>query len=316
MRFVPHVVGGAAALTALAIWKIWQTRLPPGRSLLSCPQLLVGHRGCRLELDSRATKDGSNVPPENSLDAFAYALDRGAHGFELDTRLTKDGVAVVFHDAFIGRMVTPGEQGNVKVADLTLKDLQSLPFKNAPQTRVPTLDDAVALAKRRSAKIFIETKDIHRPKDLAAQVMSLIHKYDIMDEAIIISFDPRSLYYVRAVDPAVQTCLLWRPRLISLWVTHGREAVPTSWRIIAPLLDFVLTKAAHPAVLPSFLGVSALGPMDSFRHGSYVKSALQRGMATYLWVVNDTKVQAEVEGLASDGIFAYSTDFLFPRSSM
>lgn len=34
---------------------------------------------------------------------FGGALDHGADGFELDTRLTKDGVPVVFHDALIGR---------------------------------------------------------------------------------------------------------------------------------------------------------------------------------------------------------------------
>lgn len=51
---------------------------------------ILGHRGA------------SAYAPENSLDAFALALDQGADGVELDARLTRDRHLVVHHDPVLG----------------------------------------------------------------------------------------------------------------------------------------------------------------------------------------------------------------------
>ena len=41
--------------------------------------------------------------PENTLSAFRAAAQLGAHGIELDLRLTRDGHAVVLHDETVDR---------------------------------------------------------------------------------------------------------------------------------------------------------------------------------------------------------------------
>src|ERR1700735_1299013 len=51
--------------------------------------LLLGHRGAR----------GVKSIRENTLQAFDLALAQGCDGFEFDVRLTKDGQAVISHDA-------------------------------------------------------------------------------------------------------------------------------------------------------------------------------------------------------------------------
>lgn len=290
----------SAALLAVGAWRLRKLRLPPGRPLPS-GQMLIGHRGCR----------GSGSPAENTLEAFEYALDRGAHGFELDTRLTRDGCAVVFHDCSIGRCLAPGIAGNVKVSDLTRQELQQLNFKDAPEARVPTLEEAVLLAKRRKAHILIETKDIHQPEELAARVVELIRKHDMVELAVVISFDPRSLYYIRKADLEVRTCFLWAPGVVSGWaITRTEEVLPLTWQIFAPIMDAVLRVAAHPALLPSLLGVSAIGPRVKNRR-TYLDAAYRRGMSTYLWVVNDAETRADVALLADRGLYAYSTDWLW-----
>ena len=53
--------------------------------------LIIAHRG-----------DLTNAP-ENTLPAFRKALDLGADGIELDVRLTKDEMLVVFHDRCLDR---------------------------------------------------------------------------------------------------------------------------------------------------------------------------------------------------------------------
>lgn len=45
-----------------------------------------------------AHRGASGYAPENTLEAFALAMEMGADGIELDVQLTKDGEVVVIHD--------------------------------------------------------------------------------------------------------------------------------------------------------------------------------------------------------------------------
>jgi glycerophosphoryl diester phosphodiesterase len=53
--------------------------------------LLIGHRGAR----------AAKSVPENTLEAFDFALAHGCDGFEFDVRLSADGRAVVCHNATV-----------------------------------------------------------------------------------------------------------------------------------------------------------------------------------------------------------------------
>ncbi len=65
-----------------------QQRLP---SLLPVP-ITFAHRGARANL------------PENTIEAFQFALERGSSGLESDVWLTADGVPVLIHDGTLGRV--------------------------------------------------------------------------------------------------------------------------------------------------------------------------------------------------------------------
>src|SRR3954464_6474215 len=69
--------------------------------------------------------------PENSLIAFAAALEKGA-GIECDLRLTKDDNIVVFHDADAWRMCA----SPLRIGDSTLEELGRLRVGEHP---IPTL---------------------------------------------------------------------------------------------------------------------------------------------------------------------------------
>jgi glycerophosphoryl diester phosphodiesterase len=105
---------------------------PPEKNALPCVEPLVfGHRGTPL------------FAPENSLAAYAWALDHGADGLEIDVRQTADGVLVAMHDPTVGR-TTDG--GDVAVSSLTLAELRRLDAgawfdPGFAGTRVPTLDE-------------------------------------------------------------------------------------------------------------------------------------------------------------------------------
>jgi glycerophosphoryl diester phosphodiesterase len=63
--------------------------------------LLLGHRGCR---NGSLTRRNSDLPVENSLAAFEYALSQGCDGFEFDVRRTHDGRNVIWHDEYWNRI--------------------------------------------------------------------------------------------------------------------------------------------------------------------------------------------------------------------
>lgn len=77
--------------------------------------LIVGHRGARGEA------------PENTLGGFQYALERGVRHFELDLRLSADGVPMVIHDASCQRTCESGEL----VANSTAEQLSMLDASRA-----------------------------------------------------------------------------------------------------------------------------------------------------------------------------------------
>lgn len=92
--------------------------------------VLYAHRGLH---------DNRTDAPENSLKAFAKAVEAG-YGIEMDIQLTKDGVPVVFHDFTLQRMC--GTEG--KVCDYTYEELQTFHLCESTE-RIPKFADVLAL---------------------------------------------------------------------------------------------------------------------------------------------------------------------------
>ncbi len=84
---------------------------------------------------------------ENTLPAFALALDHGAEGIELDVHATSDGVVVVHHDATL--------RDGTAIATLTHSELA----RGARDAgfELPALDEVFALVGAR-ATLFVEIK--------------------------------------------------------------------------------------------------------------------------------------------------------------
>lgn len=130
---------------------------------------------------------GDADAPENSLRAIRDAGFHHADYAEIDVRLTSDGVPVVFHDRYTGRLSAAGR--NLKVSKLTLERLRSMPMRQrGVEFRVPTLRQALAEANRSDnglgLLLDIKTDDRHadtvagaviRVIDRAPYDLSLIH---------------------------------------------------------------------------------------------------------------------------------------------
>jgi len=136
-----------------------------------------------------AHRGGSALAPENTMEAFANGLSLGADGIELDVHLSRDGVAVVNHDATVDR-TTPGQGA---VSSLTAAELARL--------AVPALSDV--LSRFRDARVIIELK-VNR-KELAGAVVDVVRRADAVERVCLGSFGLKVLNAVRGAAPAMAT---------------------------------------------------------------------------------------------------------------
>ncbi len=139
--------------------------------------------------------------PENSLIAFAAALELGA-GIECDLRLTADNRIVVFHDRDAWRLCG----SPMKIGESTLADLGRLSLGRHP---IPTLESLLALVASR-VPLLLEVKvdrDIWRwVPALRAGLAGYRGRFAIM------SFDPRIPRLIKTNMPDVRRGLIIRDR--------------------------------------------------------------------------------------------------------
>jgi glycerophosphoryl diester phosphodiesterase len=114
-------------------------RAPQSNSHFSHKIIAVGHRGTK------------KFAPENTISAHEAALALGARAVEFDVRFTKDGHAVVIHDATVNR--TTDGRGCVK--NMTLGEIKALDagsWKEQKFTgeKIPTLREALRNIKERA----------------------------------------------------------------------------------------------------------------------------------------------------------------------
>lgn len=125
---------------------------------------------------------------ENGLKAFQNAIDHGV-AFEFDVHLTKDKQLVVCHDESLKR--TTGKEGIIE--DLTLKEIKDN-YRLLDGGEIPTLQEVYDLNKER-VPMVIELKVFRKNyKELAEIFKKTLINIKDKKNAIIISFDPRSLW--------------------------------------------------------------------------------------------------------------------------
>ena len=145
----------------------------------------------------------SKDAPENSLKAFAHAVDAG-YGIELDVRMTRDGHVVVFHDRDLKRMT--GVNGRIE--DKTLRDVRRLHLNNTNE-RIPLLSQVLRLVDGK-VPIILELKRGKGYKRLCIQTLRQIQGYK--GELCVESFDPFIVRWFKKNAPQI-----FRGQLMASW---------------------------------------------------------------------------------------------------
>lgn len=213
--------------------------------------LIIAHRGASAE------------QPENTLAAFRGALALEVDGIELDVRVTRDGVPVVFHDNPLRRLT--GTAGHL--AGKTWAELRSLRVRG--RESIPRLVDVLRLT-RGLAVVQIELKS-----GPVAPVVRAIKTARAADWVILASFDHRLVVEARKLAPTI-------PRML---ISEGR---------VAPAL-LVRRLAACGAT-----GLSV--NQRAVRSAAWVRHFQMRGYAVWVWTVNDLLLARRLAGWGVDAL--------------
>jgi glycerophosphoryl diester phosphodiesterase len=187
------------------------------------------------QFDLQAHRGGLGLVVENTLPAFANALELGVSTLELDVQITEDGYAVVTHDrdpspakcldttpAFPGDPEFPYVPGQRFIKDLTLAQVRTIDCGSlrqpqypeqelSPGARMPLLSevfDLVHAYRARGVTLNIETKveagapEQTAPREQFVQVVAQeVREARLLRQVTIQSFDWGALMRMRQIEP-------------------------------------------------------------------------------------------------------------------
>lgn len=124
---------------------------------------------------------------ENTLLAFLKAVEKG-YAIELDVRLLKDDVIVVYHDFNLQRLTGI----NKLIESCTLKDISNIKIND--KYYIPTLEQVLKLVEGK-VPIYIDVKGNIGNYKLEEILLDLLKEY--RGEIFIQSFNPRTIRWFR-----------------------------------------------------------------------------------------------------------------------
>ena len=279
-----------------------------------------GHRGAR------------GLWPENTLAAFAGALDLGVSTVELDCGITRDGVVVVTHDPELNPDLTRDAHGHFlartgpRILDLTFRELESYDVgrlqpgsayaarfpEQEPMDgeRIPRLSDVLALVRARGSggvRVAIEVKTFpEEPQRAAApEVFAAALKQDVeatgtLDMVSIMAFDWRVLTAVLRLMPEAATVALTEEQKGEDTVRVGAPR-PSPWLGGLDPADF----GNSVVRLVKATGAGTWGPDYQDLNAQRIAEAHALGLRVVPWTVNAT---ADMERLLAFGVDGMTTD--------
>lgn len=178
---------------------------------------VIGHRGA------------CGYAPENTLESIKTAADIGAKWVELDVKLTRDGVPIIFHDEELDRTTNgSGLVANTDYADIQMLEAGSWFSDGFAGIKIPTLEEAVDILLQHDLGLNLEIKPCPgREKDTAEAALDVLSQiWDDHDKLLISSFQHVSLEAARDVAQD------WARGLLI-----GGDEMPENWRELADYLD-------------------------------------------------------------------------------
>ncbi|XP_065343714.1 glycerophosphodiester phosphodiesterase 1 [Cloeon dipterum] len=247
-------------------------------------------------LDKVAHRGAGYDAPENSISAFQLAHENGCMAVEFDVALTVDGIPVLFHDKSLLRMC----EVDKKINDITWEELSILDIstthplsRNYAGEQVPKLEEAIEECLKLDLRVFIDLKD--NDTRVLIAVLNMFEKYpDLQARAVITSFYPNLIFWVRRAVPGVVCALSWRPGLIAFEdYTYSRSVggpyrrrYPVFWQHAVAVVADVIHRWCLFNIYDFLLGISAVIVHKDCLSPDQVRHWRKRGIRAIAWPVN------------------------------
>ncbi|WP_057765938.1 glycerophosphodiester phosphodiesterase [Cytobacillus praedii] len=245
--------------------------------------IVIGHRGA------------STYAPEHTLVSYELARELGADYIEIDLQMTKDGVLVAMHDQTVDRTTN----GVGRVDSHSLEQLKRLdagswfnkkfPLHANPSYEfltVPTLEEVFSYFGK-EVNYYIETKSPDKYPQMEEKLLSLLRKYDLINEqkVIIQSFSEKSLKQIFQIEPKIP--------LIQL----------LSYQSPAKLTEAEIKKWKQYSV--------GVGPNYQMIDEAYIKTARRAQLLVHPYTVNSKEELDKLMKWGVTGVFTDLTDSFF-----
>lgn len=233
---------------------------------------IIGHRGC------------AGYAPENTLEAIHTAADMGIEWVELDVKLSKDQVPIIFHDDTLDRTTN----GSGPVAERNYEDLRELEagswFSDSfAGVKIPTLEQAIDVLIERELGFNLEIKPCpgREVETAEAALDVLANIWDDHERLLISSFQHVSL------ETAMDMATDWHRALLL------PEEWPENW-----------------AELADYLKVSCVNVNGNTATREQVESIIDLELPILAYTINDPGRARILQSWGVDGFFSDSPDVL------
>lgn len=237
----------------------------------------LAHRGGSLLPD--------NVGRENTLHAFANAVDLGYTHLETDVHATRDGHLVAFHDSVLDRV----SDRTGAIADLTLDEVRAARIGGTEQ--VPLLDEVLDAFPETFVNIDIKAPGAVEP------LVRTLNAHRAQQRVCVGSFGPDRLRRFR--------------RLMGEQVATAVGPVGVGWAARVPVLPRLLDSPGVAYQMPVEHVVA--GHTVRTLTAQLLRGAHAHGKVVHIWTVNDADQMDELIDLGVDGIVTDAIDVLRER---
>ena len=228
-----------------------------------------------------AHRGGAAHGDENTVEAFGRAIAMGYRYVETDVQATADGVAVVFHDDTMDRVLNRSQ----RVDELRYADLAAIRVGGDPV--IPRLDQV--LAAWPEVRFNIDVKSAAA----VAPVIDVVRRAGAVERVLLTAFsDARTAVMRAALGPSLATSLGSRG-VAGLFTASrlGRGAARS-------------TRGVAAAQVPP--GVGRLRLVDR----RFVRYAHRLGLQVHVWTIDGAQQMHQLLDLGVDGIMTDHIDVL------
>jgi glycerophosphoryl diester phosphodiesterase len=244
-----------------------------------------------------AHRGGAGLWPENTLEAFAGAIELGCSHLETDLRMSRDGEIVIMHDAVLDRTT----DGTGPVWARTLAELRHLDagYRFSPDGKtfprrgqglsIPTFAELVAAAPGVCFNVEIKERG---PFDLPRALLAFIEQHDIADRIIVAAEQHELVRDFRHLSAGRIATSASRRECLQFWF-GSRLQVTGFLRLPYQALQIPVRAGGKEILTPRLLD-----------------AAHREGLAVHVWTIDDAAEMRRLLDLGVDGLMSDYPDRL------